>query len=491
MRTLWGLGLLALALLAGCHTMVGHEPAAPDGGAARDLRGEAVTRDAPAPPDRPLLAEQGGLDRGVDRSALDRGAPDRAPDLAPPPDLPPKPDTYPVFATSSCASLWLGGPVLQLSASSSDAAGRPAIINVGTSLYVVYGEGGVVYLHSVSPTGDLGRTAIGDALPSQTPTLAVAAGAANELGVVWERAANASGCPAALRFAKFDAPYTSAVLPPSNAITSTNCQQRYSNPSLVHTGTQYALQAPAQYACTNGTHYKPLAHFFTIANGGASCYTGNPETYATVLHKLSPTRYAAAHLFRSSLAAPYAITVFRNDGISATQGWGAWPTTAPLSVGSTLPGTSLTDHRPAASSLGDTSGDTLFLAWMDSSERLHTSACAWPAGSATPPACTAPLPFLPPNVDTSRTYAHPALAASAAHKNVLLLAYASSLPGLGVAKLREGSIAITAPVEQPIARPGKPRFAALAAHPEGFGLTWLEPVNGVDEVFYKFIGCMP
>jgi hypothetical protein len=480
--------VIVVAALAGaCHTVLDHRPSSQDAAVVADARAEGraadAARDAPAP-DVPVAPQDGPI------APLDLPSP--TPDLTPPDTL--APDARPGFSKATCKSLWTGNPVWQLSAAGGAAAGRPAIVTVDNDQYVVYGEGGAVMLHRVTPFADLGRRTIGgSAPPTLTPTVAVTRGPGQELGVAWEMPLEVGkACPSSLVFARFDVPYTTTALPSASNLTSASCTQHgYSNPSLLHTGSQYGLATVASYACSP-THYKPLYHSFTpptVMAGG--CYNGNPDGYAAVLHALTPSRFAVAHLWRASTSTPLMITLARNSGSSfvAWEGISA-PSSGSniLPVGTALPtGMALTENRPALASLSDPSNDTLHLAWMASNEKLFTHACAWPK-AGNPAACAGPATAYVPAAGSIAKHRHPALAASEAHGGVLLMAYATDAPAIAIVKLREGP-ATTPSAEVTITRPATPRFTALASHPDGFGLTWTEPVGGVDEVFYTFVGC--
>jgi len=227
----------------------------------------------------------------------------------------------------------------------------------------------------------------------------------------------------------------------------------------------------------------------------------------SLAHGVGATRIAAAHLWRHSNGTqtpttPFMITLFYNPSATSPS-LAAWPgISAPsagdgtLPVGMTLPGEPA-EHRPAIASLSDAAtGDVVHLAWRNSSGSLLTHSCTWPT-AASPPQCSGtPATLTLVNVnDPGRAYQHPALAASPSHNNLLLLAYSVGSPtngnAIGLVRLRENATVTPNLEEKAMLRPAPPRFVALAAHPAGFGLTWVEAVNGADEVFYTFIGCLP
>lgn len=490
-------GVCALLVLVApaCHLVLSYDNAGPDDSADSGAAADAAT---------------------MDGARLDGGppAPDAAPTDAPAdtlaPDLP-LPDVYPHFdlGGTSCKTLWLEPTPRQVSKSDKTPAGRPHMVAVGDTFYVVYEEGGgidLVRLDGPTP-GTLTRTTLSKmtlSKPDHAPWI-VHNAKDKRLAVLWHRDVNVSDtapyrCDRDLMFGQIS--LSGATLTPAALCSLTSTGKHGFGPATMayHNG-DYIIVSPLHYnGKTTGLrcfgHVKGWTRRMPASTYNTSCS-------AVSSGSLNPITPFDPELYNPVVATvgsgpPYRVLWGRGQKVAVPP-----PQTVQQQLTSGAPsGTSLVGWTTINNffPLGDVAGPpvrpaivghggALWTAHVQTGGKVYLKYTG--AGSAGGPlqgsgakALTATGPFLAAGthgvaltVSTTPTAGGPI-----ADLELFRLARASG----GIKQTHQ----LTVRSGSGGGAPRHPRASVVAAGDNGFGVVWVEdPGKNSSEVFFRWVGC--
>jgi hypothetical protein len=373
--------------------------------------------------------------------------------------------------------------VIPVSAAGGAPAGRPAVVQAGGSFYVAFAEGGSVNVQRIDLDGKKGLAQLGALANTQpVPVTAGVTAGGSVMGVAWR---STTSCPSTTQLAELALPPGAATGAQTASPGGCTSGYGYGAPALARTGSHYLVAAPVENSCSL-THHK---HWLGLAGLAAStgCYNAPGQgatTFNVALEPLVPNRYALAHLHQPERTSDpyklylYSLTATASSAFPSSGSWGSW-STGPLPTPR--------ERRPALA----WDGAQLWVGYQNDT-KLGVRRCPHTGTTAQP--CATEQAYAPANVGptTARLYAHPAIVHSVAHGATLMAYSVAATPNVvGATFLAQSNKLVTAPTEVVVRSPAaSPRFTTIARHPLGFGIAWVEESASVDEVYFKFVGCL-
>jgi len=432
-------------------------------------------------------------DAGADASPQqEAGSGDAARD-GPPGDAPAvdqtaPPDTWPHFdggATGSCKNLWMSPEIVTISAENDTVAGTsPSIAVVVGTYHIAYVEGKQVKVRSVTPLAPTKNALDKVQVLSDGTREAVnpwlASGPSGKLAAVW--AEKTTGyCSSKPMFTEFS---------PGNAGSAkahdldTDSTKGWDPITMVYhqTANMYLFAATLHWASACDSHMKGIHHSFT---------PGAPTGFPVAVH-WGPASWFPTIALSGAAVTPYVILrLVGADGapdpasvtpeLYSSASPNSWSTTPVYTGTAGLP------LRPAL--LGD--GAAVWMAWTQASAPGQTGPTVKVVrhvlvGSTTSLEAAVPHsrnPFFARRGDTiALVYSRLDNTGTPEDIELAQVAYAGGTkPLLTIGAGLSLSGAVTAGPDRSVVAGGK----------DGFGVAWQEKVNGVDEVRFRWVGCLP